>query len=157
MSGGPRRKHTAEFKAKVALAAIRGEKTLSELTEQFDIHPNQITEWKRRLLEGAARVWRRSEGAGGGRDCRREDAARSQEIQRPHLRAGSKCRRTQQLRLRVKQDNPFNALNNTAKTVRDQGLTPVLHQHTGTFIESRDKTYAVLDAVDTSTLKFGPM
>ena len=46
MSRRPRRNHTAEFKSKVALAAIRGEKTLSELAEQFDIHPNQITPWK---------------------------------------------------------------------------------------------------------------
>jgi transposase len=41
MSRCPRRNHTAEFKSKVALAAIRGEKALSELAEQFDIHPNQ--------------------------------------------------------------------------------------------------------------------
>ena len=47
-------------------------------------------------------------------------------------------------------------LNDVAKTVRDQGLTPVLHQHTGTCVESRDETYAVLDAVDTTVLKFGP-
>ena len=57
MSRRPRRNHTAEFKSKVALAAIRGEKTLSELAEQFDIHPNQITQWKSQLLEGAAGVF----------------------------------------------------------------------------------------------------
>lgn len=57
MSRRPRRNHTAEFKSKVALAAIRGEKTLSELAEQFDIHPNQITQWKSQLLEGAASVF----------------------------------------------------------------------------------------------------
>jgi transposase-like protein len=43
----PRRNHGAEFKARVALAAIRGDKTLSELAEQFDVHPHQITEWKK--------------------------------------------------------------------------------------------------------------
>jgi transposase len=53
----PRRNHSAAFKAKVALAALKGEKTLTELAEQFDIHPNQITQWKVQLLEGAAGVF----------------------------------------------------------------------------------------------------
>jgi transposase-like protein len=57
MSRRPRRNHTAAFKAKVALAAIKGEKTLAELAEQFDIHPNQITQWKGQLQEGAAGVF----------------------------------------------------------------------------------------------------
>lgn len=48
-----RRNHTSVFKAKVALAAIKGDKTLAELAEQFDIHPNQISEWKQQLLEHA--------------------------------------------------------------------------------------------------------
>jgi transposase-like protein len=52
MSRRPRRNHTAAFKAKVALAAIKGEKTLAELAEQFDVHANQITQWKSQLLEG---------------------------------------------------------------------------------------------------------
>src|ERR1035438_8624194 len=50
MSRRPRRNHTAAFKAKVALAAVKGEKTLAELAEQFDLHPNQITQWKSQLL-----------------------------------------------------------------------------------------------------------
>lgn len=49
----PRRNHSAAFKAKVALVAIKGEKTLAELAEQFDVHPNQITQWKTQLLERA--------------------------------------------------------------------------------------------------------
>jgi transposase-like protein len=50
----PRRNHTAVFKAKVALAALRGDKTLAELAQQFDIHPNQIVQWKAQLQEQAA-------------------------------------------------------------------------------------------------------
>jgi transposase len=57
MSRRPRRNHTAAFKAKVALAAIKGEKTLSELAGQFDVHANQITQWKSQLLEGAIGVF----------------------------------------------------------------------------------------------------
>jgi transposase len=45
------------FKAKVALAAIKGEKTLAELAQQFDVHANQITQWRSQLLEGAADVF----------------------------------------------------------------------------------------------------
>jgi inosose dehydratase len=52
--------------------------------------------------------------------------------------------------------NIIGMLNEVAKTVTGEGLTPVLHQHTGTCIESRDETYATLEAADTSVLKFGP-
>ncbi|WP_422862264.1 IS3 family transposase [Burkholderia pseudomallei] len=52
-----RRTHSAAFKAKVALAAVKGERTLAELAQQFDVHPNQITEWKRQLQERAADVF----------------------------------------------------------------------------------------------------
>jgi transposase len=61
MSRRARRNHTPVFKAKVALAAIKGEKTLSELAQLFDVHPNQITQWKTQLQEGAADVF----GPGG--------------------------------------------------------------------------------------------
>jgi transposase len=57
MSRRPRRNHTPAFKAKVALAAIKGEKTLADLAQQFDVHPNQITHWKSQLQEGAAGVF----------------------------------------------------------------------------------------------------
>ncbi|KYK43211.1 transposase [Bradyrhizobium liaoningense] len=54
--------HAPAFKAKVALAAIKGEMTLAQLAEHFDVHPNQITQWKSQLQEAAAEVF----GAGGG-------------------------------------------------------------------------------------------
>ena len=57
MSKRPRRNHSSAFKAKVALAAVKGEKTLAELAQQFDVHPNQITTWRSQLLEGAAGVF----------------------------------------------------------------------------------------------------
>ena len=52
-----RRNHAAGFKAKVAIAAIKGDKTLAELAEHFDIHPNQISEWKQPLQESAVDVF----------------------------------------------------------------------------------------------------
>ena len=62
MSRRPRRNHTPAFKAKVALAAIKGEMTLAQLAEHFDVHPNQITTWKAQLQEEAADVF----GPSGG-------------------------------------------------------------------------------------------
>ncbi|KGC33187.1 transposase family protein [Burkholderia pseudomallei] len=57
MTKRTRRTHSAAFKAKVVLAAVKGERTLAELAHQFDVHPNQITEWKRQLQERAADVF----------------------------------------------------------------------------------------------------
>ena len=61
MSRRPRRNHTPVFKARVAIAAIKGDRTLAELAEQFDVHPNQVTAWKAQLEGGAADVF----GPGG--------------------------------------------------------------------------------------------
>lgn len=54
-----RRNHSSAFKAKVALTAIKGEKTLAELAEQFDVHANQIQDWRRRLLDNADELFGR--------------------------------------------------------------------------------------------------
>ena len=59
-----RRNHSASFKAKVAVAAVRGEKTLAELAQQYDVHPNQIQDWRSRLVGSAERLFER----GAGRD-----------------------------------------------------------------------------------------
>ena len=64
----PRRNHSATFKAKVALAAVKGDQTLAQLAERFDVHPNQITQWKSQLQERASDVFataaERSESTG---------------------------------------------------------------------------------------------
>ncbi len=56
MTRRPRRNHSPAFKVKAALAAISGEQTLVELSQQFDVHANQIKQWKEQLLEGATGV-----------------------------------------------------------------------------------------------------
>lgn len=58
----PRRNHSPAFKAKVALAALKGEATLSELAERFDVHANQITQWKTQLVAQAAAVFAQEGG-----------------------------------------------------------------------------------------------
>src|SRR5690606_4818603 len=57
MARRPRRNHSPAFKAKVALAAVRGDRTLAELAQQFDVHPNQITQWRSQLLDNAVGVF----------------------------------------------------------------------------------------------------
>jgi transposase len=62
MSRRPRRNHSAVFKAKVALAAVKGDRTVAQLAEHFDVHPNQITTWKSQLEASASEIF----GPGGG-------------------------------------------------------------------------------------------
>jgi len=57
MTRRSRRNHSPAFKAKVALAALKGEETLAQLLERFDVRANQITQWRSQLLEGAADVF----------------------------------------------------------------------------------------------------
>jgi transposase len=91
MSRRPRRNHTATFKAKVALAAIKGEKTLSELAEQFDVHANQITQWKGQLLEGAVGVF--------GGEAKSESAAAAVDLKTLHAKIGALTLEASLLRL----------------------------------------------------------
>ena len=79
MTRRKRRNHSAAFKAKVALAAVRGEQTLAELAEQFDIHPNQIQDWKKRLVDGAEDVF-------GGNAVEAQHTER--EIEKLHAKVG---------------------------------------------------------------------
>ena len=58
MTRRPRRNHSPDFKAKVALAAFKGEQTMAELSQRFDVHPNQITQWKAQLQEHSADVFK---------------------------------------------------------------------------------------------------
>lgn len=80
MSKRPRRNHSPAFKAKVALAALKGEKTLAELAQQFDVHPNQITTWRSQLLEGAASAF--------GSETRNETAEPPIEVKTLHAKIG---------------------------------------------------------------------
>ena len=79
-----RRNHLPGFKARVALAAIKGDKTLAELSEQFDVHQNQITEWKKQLLEQADSVF------GSSQEHKKADEAQLKDL---HAKIGSmRCR-----------------------------------------------------------------
>ena len=68
-----RRTHSASLKAKVALAAVRGEKTLAELAERYQVHSNQITTWKKQLLSGAQDVFGRGSGTHNEQDATIKD------------------------------------------------------------------------------------
>ena len=57
MSRRPRRNHSAAFKAKVAIEALADGKTIAEIAQKHDVHPNQVTEWRRQLMERAAGVF----------------------------------------------------------------------------------------------------
>jgi len=80
MTRRPRRNHSPAFKAKIALAAIRGEQTLLELSQQFDVHANQIKQWKDQLLEGATSVF--------GDEAKEEPSGPTVDVKTLHAKIG---------------------------------------------------------------------
>ena len=61
--GTQRRKFSGSFKAKVALPAVKGDQAMAELASQFGVHPNQITKWKRKLLDGRPEIFNTDQGS----------------------------------------------------------------------------------------------
>ncbi len=57
MTRRKRRNHSSAFKAKVALSAMKGDRTIAEIAQQYEVHPNQVADWKRQLLENATAVF----------------------------------------------------------------------------------------------------
>jgi putative transposase len=75
-----RRKFPSDFKAKVALEAIKGQRPIHELAKEFDVHPNQIATWKKQLLESASEVFHRGQDA--------DTTAREAELDRAYRQVG---------------------------------------------------------------------
>ena len=69
---GKRRRHDPEFKARVALEALKGAKTIQQIPKEFDIHPVQVSEWKKTMAEGAASVFGSGAGKAEAEDFERE-------------------------------------------------------------------------------------
>lgn len=80
MSNTRRRRFSAEFKAKVALEAIRGDQTISELASRYELHPNMITNWKRQAIDNMA--------AGFSGATERKDKAEEAQIKELHAKIG---------------------------------------------------------------------
>ncbi len=70
-----RRQYSAEFKARVALEAIRGAHTINEIADRFEVHPNQVTQWKKQLLQGATELFSRQ----------RQTLSKDNETEKDHL------------------------------------------------------------------------
>ena len=72
MTKRKRRNHSASFKAKVAVAAVRGDRTLAELAEHFDVHPNQIQDWKKKLVVNAETLFGNGGSSAGAENAERK-------------------------------------------------------------------------------------
>ena len=72
MTKRKRRNHSASFKAKVAVAAVRGDRTLAELAEHFDVHPNQIQDWKKKLVANAETLFGNGGSSAGAENAERK-------------------------------------------------------------------------------------
>ena len=71
-----RKQHSKEFKAKVALTAIKGEQTIQEIAQKYEVHPNQVTQWKKQLLGNAASAFDKQ-----GKKSQVDDAVEKKEEQ----------------------------------------------------------------------------
>jgi len=74
-----RRKFTAEFKTKVAIEAIRGLKTLNEISSEYEVHPNQIAKWKKQLLIQAPQIFKDHRSREDDKEDKKEDEAKAQD------------------------------------------------------------------------------
>jgi len=92
-----RRRYDESFKAKVAVEALKGEKTVSELASQYEVHPNQIMQWRKQLLDGAAEVFSR-------RKDPEVDEIRK-ELDRAHRKLGQRDLEVDYLKKKCKQFN----------------------------------------------------
>lgn len=80
--GTVRRRHSSEFKARVALEAVKGQKTLNELASEFGVHPVQIAQWKRQLLDASPAAFE------SGRSGNRTERAQEQLIEQLYQQIG---------------------------------------------------------------------
>ena len=80
MGKAKRTRYSAEFKAKVALEALKGEKTIAELAARFGVHPNQVSDWKKQAMEGMADIFKGK--------AERDNAASEAQVKDLHAKIG---------------------------------------------------------------------
>jgi len=111
MSRRSRRNQSATFKAKVAIAAIKGDQTIADLAKQFDVHPNQIGQWKTQLLESAADIFEGTKTPNGSPDLKelhakigrqKDPGSYENRSMRPEMHARRRERSLGSLRVRLR-------------------------------------------------------